>query len=157
MILSKDTIKKYIDEKKIVIDPHSKTSIGAISVDLHLGKEALNPDTSENIEIQDYHLSFDEFLLTNTLESVTIPDNLMARIVPRSSVARLGVLVTFDADILPPNYKGKPILTLKNLSKKPVLLSKGLAVCQLIFQEVDKPVEGYKSSYVHDKVEPSKL
>ena len=157
MVLSRETIKKYIDEKKIVIDPHSKTSLGAIGVDLHLGSEALNPDTSENIEIQDYHLSFDEFLLTNTLESVTIPDNLVARIVPRSSVARLGVLVTFDADILPPNYKGKPILTLKNLSKKPVLLSKGLAVCQLIFQEVDKPVVGYKSSYKHDKVEPSKL
>lgn len=157
MILSKATIKKYLDEKRIVIDPYRGISIGAISVDLHLGSEALNPDTSENIEIQDYHLSFDEFLLTNTLELVSIPNNLIARIVPRSSIARLGVLVTFDADILPPNYKGKPILTLKNLSKKPVLLSKGLAVCQLIFQEVDKPVEGYKSNYSHEKIEPSKL
>ena len=157
MILSRETIKKYLEESKINIDPYSETSIGAISVDLHLGSEALNPDTSENIEIQDYHLSFDEFLLTNTLEKVSIPDNLMARIVPRSSVARLGVLVTFDADILPPNYKGRPILTLKNLSKKPVLLSKGLAVCQLIFQEVDKPVVGYHSRYDHTKPEPSKL
>lgn len=157
MILSRDSIKKLISERKIVIDSHNDTSIGAVSVDLHLGSEALNPDTSENIEIQDYHLSFDEFLLTNTLELVSIPNNLMARIVPRSSVARLGVLVTFDADILPPNYKGRPILTLKNLSNKPVLLSKGLAVCQLIFQEVDKPVSGYKSSYKHEKIEPSKL
>jgi dCTP deaminase len=157
MILSQQSIIKYLEENKIKVEPLQKTSIGAVSVDLHLGKEALNPDTSENIEIQDYHLSFDEFLLTNTLEQVSIPNNLVARVVPRSSIARLGVLVTFDADILPPNYEGKPILTLKNLSKKPVLLSKGLAVCQLIFQEVDKPVVGYRSRYDHSKPEPSKL
>jgi len=157
MVLSQDSIKKLLKEKKIVIDPLRATSVGAISVDLHLGKEALNPDTGENIKIQDYPLSFDEFLLTNTKEAVSLPSNLMARIVPRSSLARLGVLCTFDADILPPNFKGKPILTLKNLSKKPVLLSKGLAVCQLIFQEVDKPVVGYRSRYDHSKAEQGKL
>jgi|SRR3989344_6526380 len=157
MVLSKDTIKNLIENQKIKVDPFRETSLGAISLDLHLGKEALNPDTGENIEIQDYHLSFDEFLLTNTIESVSIPGDLMARVVPRSSIARLGVLVTFDADILPPNYKGRPILTLKNLSKKPVLLSKGIAVCQLIFEQVDRSVEGYKSRYEHKKIEPSKL
>lgn len=157
MVLSKQTIKKLISEKKIVVDPFRNTSVGAISIDLHLGGEALNPDTGEQLDLQDYHLSLDEFLLANTKEHVRLPNNVMARLVPRSSLARLGVLCTFDADLLPPNYSGKPILTLKNLSKKPVLLGEGLAVCQLIFEEVDKPVVGYRSRYEHKKIELSKL
>jgi deoxycytidine triphosphate deaminase len=46
---------------------------------------------------------------------------------------------------------------MKNLSKKPVLMRSGLAVCQLLFEQVDKPVTGYKSRYDHTKPEPSKL
>lgn len=157
MVLSGETIKKLISEGKIKIDPYDESMVGAVSVDLRLGDEALNPDSGKEIDLQDYHLSLDEFLLANPIETITLPPNLIARIIPRSSFARLGILVTFDADLLPPNYSGKPILTMKNLSKKPVLLRSGLAVCQLLFEEVDSPVSGYKSRYTHTKPEASKL
>ena len=157
MVLSGETIKKLISEGKIKIDPYDESQVGAVSVDLRLGDQALNPDSGKEINLQDYHLSLDEFLLANPIETITLPDNLIARIIPRSSFARLGILVTFDADLLPPNYSGKPILTMKNLSKKPVLLRSGLAICQLLFEEVDAPVSGYKSRYTHTKPEPSKL
>lgn len=157
MVLSNESIKKLIGKGKLKVLPYNESKVGGISVDLHLGDAALNPDTGEEFSLSDYHLSLDEFLLSNTKEFIELPDNIMARIVPRSSIARLGILATFDADILPPNYSGKPILTLKNLSKKPVLLKAGLPVCQIIFEQVDKAVFGYKSSYKHEKIEPSKL
>lgn len=157
MVLSRETIKKLIKAGKIKIEPFSGTRIGPVSVDLRLGDQALDPDKGKQINLNDYHLSLDEFLLVNTIEKVTLPNNIMARIVPRSSLARLGVLVTFDADLLPPNYSGKPILTMKNLSKRPVLLATGLAVCQLMFEQVDQPVIGYRSRYSHSKPEASKL
>src|SRR3989344_6299268 len=157
MVLSRETIKKFIKEGKIKIEPFRKTAVGAVSVDLRLGDQALDPDKGKQISLQDYHLSLDEFLLANTIEKITLPSNLVARIIPRSSLARLGVLVTFDADLLPPNYSGKPILTMKNLSKKPILLKSGLAVCQLLFEEVDKQVTGYRSRYTHSKLETGKL
>lgn len=157
MILSKQTIQKLIENKKIKINPFAEKDLGSVSVDLHLGVDALNPDSGKQINLTDYHLSLDEFLLANTQEYINLPNNIVARVVPRSSVARLGVLVTFDADILPPNYSGKPILTLKNLSKKPILLKVGLAVAQIMFEEVDQPVEGYSSRYTHEKPEESKL
>ncbi|OGY23203.1 MAG: dCTP deaminase [Candidatus Woykebacteria bacterium RBG_13_40_15] len=157
MVLSGETIKKYVKEGEIKIDPYDESQVGAVSVDLRLGNQALNPDSGKEINLQDYHLSLDEFLLANPIETITLPSNLVARIIPRSSFARLGILVTFDADLLPPNYSGKPILTMKNLSKKPVLLRSGLAICQLLFEEVDSPVEGYRSRYDHTKPEPSKL
>ena len=157
MVLSGETIKEYIDKGKLEIEPFQETMLGAVSVDLRLGDQALDPDKGKQISLQDYHLSLDEFLLANTIEKITLPSNLVARIIPRSSLARLGVLVTFDADLLPPNYSGKPILTMKNLSKKPVLLKAGLAVCQVLFEQVDKPVAGYQSRYSHTRPEPSKL
>lgn len=157
MILSKKTIEKLIKSKKIKINPHVNSSIGAVAVDLHLDQTALNPDNGKEVSLTDFHLSSDEFYLANTVEFIELPGNLMARIVPRSSLARLGVLCTFDADILPPNFAGKPILTLKNLSRKPVLLKPGLAVAQIIFEEVDQEISGYKSKYDHKKIEESKL
>ena len=157
MVLSGDTIKEYIDQGKIKIDPYEPSLVGSVSVDLRIGAQALDPDAGKGIDLNDYHLSLDEFLLSNTMETLTLPSNLMGRIIPRSSLARLGVLVTFDADLLPPNYSGKPILTIKNLSKKPILLCCNIAICQVIFEEVDKPVTGYSSKYSHSKLEPSKL
>ncbi len=157
MILSKQTIEKLIKEKKIKINPFDPNYLGAISIDLHLDATALNPDNSKEVHLADFHLTGDEFYLASTLEFIELPSNIVARVVARSSVARLGVLVTFDADILPPNYAGKPVLTLKNLSRKPVLLKPGLAVAQIMFEQVDQEIEGYKSRYDHKKIEESKL
>lgn len=157
MVLSGETIKNLVKSKKIKIEPFDSARVKSVSVDLTLGDQALNPDTGKQFDLHDYHLSLDELLITNTIETINLPDNLMARVIPRSSMARLGVLVTFDADLLPPNYSGRPILTLKNLSKKPVLLRAGISVCQILFEQVDKPVKGYKSRYVHTKPEASKL
>jgi len=157
MVLSKNSIKNAIKSRKIKIHPYHEKDLGAVTVDLHLGIEALNPDNGKQIDLSEYHLSLDEFLLANTQEYISLPGNIIARVIPRSSLARLGVLVTFDADLLPPNYSGKPILTFKNLSKKPILLKEGLAVAQIMFEEVDGEVEGYSSRYTHQKPEESKL
>jgi deoxycytidine triphosphate deaminase len=157
MVLSKQTIQNLINEKKIKINPFDPNSLQSVSVDLHLGATALNPDNGKEVSLQDFHLSLDEFYLASTLEFVELPGDLIGRIIPRSSLARLGVLATFDADILPPNYAGKPLLTLKNLSRRPVLLKPGLAVAQIMFEEIDQKVEGYKSRYDHKKIEESKL
>lgn len=157
MVLSGQTIKKLLDEKKLKINPFKDNSLQAVSVDLHLGEVAIDPTTSKEVTLRDFHLSLDEFFLASVSEFIELPGNLMARIVARSSLARLGVLCTFDADILPPNYAGRPVLTLKNLSRKPVLLKPGLAVAQIMFEQVDQEVEGYSSRYDHKKIEESKL
>ena len=157
MVLSGQTIKNLIKEGKLKIEPYDELNVLNISVDLHLGGEALSPDTGEEFDLTDYHFSLDEFLITNTVEFIKLPGNIVGRIVSKSSLARLGVLTTFEADLLPPNYAGKPILALKNLSRKPILLKTGLAICQIVFEEVDRPVEGYQSRYDHTKPEPGKL
>lgn len=157
MILSKQTIEKLITEKKIKINPFDEKSVGTVSIDLHLDNVALDPGKNEEVSLQNYYLTNDAFILANALEFIELPANLIARIVPRSSLARLGVLATMDADILNPNFVGKPLFTLKNLSNKPVLIKPGLAVAQLMFEEVDQEVETQASRYDHKKLEESKL
>jgi deoxycytidine triphosphate deaminase len=157
MVLSAQTIKDQINKKNIKIEPFDESAVGGVTVDLRLGERGLNPDTGKEISLQEYRLSLDELVLANTKEQVTLPGNIMARVIARSSLARLGILLTFDADLLPPNYSGNPLLTMKNLSRRPVLLRSGLPICQILFEQVDKSVQGYKSRYNHNKPEPSKL
>ncbi len=157
MILSKQTIEKLIKEKKIKINPFDEKSIGTVSIDLHLDKIALDPAKNEEISLDNYYLTNETFILANALEFIELPANLIARIVPRSSLARLGVLATMDADILLPNFVGKPLFTLKNLTNKPILLKPGLAIAQIMFEEVDQEVETQASRYDTNKLEESKL
>ncbi len=157
MILSKQSIEKLITEKKIKINPFDEASVGTVSIDLHLDSVALDPAKNKELSLNNYYLTNDNFILVNALEFIELPANLIARIVPRSSLARLGVLCTFEADILAPNFAGKPLFTLKNLSNKPVLTRPGLAIAQLIFEEVDQEVEVQTSRYDHKKLEESKL
>lgn len=157
MILSKQSIKKLIAEKKLKINPYKEDFLGSVSIDLHLDSVALDPANNQEVSLNNYYLTGDNFILANVKEFIELPANLVARVVSRSSLARLGVLATFDADILAPNFVGKPLLTLKNLSGKEVLLRPGLAVAQIMFEEVDQQVEGYKSSYNNEKLESSKL
>lgn len=157
MILSKQSIQKLIKEKKLKISPFDENLLGSVSLDLHLDSSALRPETNTEISLDNFYLTKDDFVLANALEFIELPGNLIARIVPKTSLARLGVLVTFDADILAPNFAGKPLFTLKNLTNKPILTRTGLGVAQLIFEEVDQKVEPQSSRYDLEKIEESKL
>ena len=157
MILSKKTIENLIKEGKIKVNPFDEKSLGAVSIDLHLDGTALDTAKNEEVSLNNFYLTKESFILANALEFIELPANLIARIVPRSSLARLGILVTMDADILMPNFAGKPLFTLKNLTNKPVLTRTGLGVAQLMFEEVDSEVVSQKSRYDHKKLEESKL
>ena len=64
----------------------------------------------------------------------------------RSSLARLGVLTTFDAHLVEPGFEGSLTLTIKNLSNKPVWLRPGLAVVHVAFLRVQGQAENIAAS-----------
>ena len=66
MVLSGETIKNLIQKGKIIIEPFQETAVRYVSLDLHLGDTAVNPDTDQHFELVDYHLSIDEFILATT-------------------------------------------------------------------------------------------
>ena len=83
-----------------------------------------------------------KFILANLREYLELPlqrepdRSLSARIEGKSSRARFGLLVHFTAPTVHPNYKGNLALEMINLGTWPLQLSPGMAIAQLIFEEV---------------------
>lgn len=86
-----------------------------------------------------YVLQPREFLLGSTIESVSIPKDIVARVEGRSSIGRLGVMVHVTAGYIDPGFKGNITLELFNCSNKPFQLKYGDALCQIVFEELSSP------------------
>jgi dCTP deaminase len=117
---------------------------------------------TEIIDISEghYDLKPAKFLLGWTAERIKLPhrSRLAARVEGKSSLARLGlgVHVTaptihagFGFDPNDPQGKGNPIqLEIWNIGNLTIRLVKGLAICQLIFEEVHgTPDRGYQGLF----------
>lgn len=95
-------------------------------------------------ENQPYQLERGKFILAKTVERIELPlpkdgSNercLAARIEGKSSRARLGMLVHFTAPTVHPGFSGTLTLEIINLGPAPILLHAGVAIAQLIVEEV---------------------
>jgi dCTP deaminase len=88
-----------------------------------------------------YALQSNQFVLGSTLEAITLPINpgrriLAARIEGKSSFARCGLLVHFTAPTVHAGWDGPLTLEIKNLGVTAITLYPGMAICQLILEEV---------------------
>lgn len=89
-----------------------------------------------------FKLAPNKFVLGNTREHISLPlqresdRSLAARIEGKSSRARFGLLIHFTAPTVHPNFSGNLTLEMINLGPYPILLTPGMAIAQLILEEV---------------------
>ena len=161
-ILSDKTIKEYLEEGKIVIDPlKDEQQIQPSSVDMRLGDEFkvfkvirkpyIDPKDEEDIaeymesstvpEGEAFIIHPYEFALATTQEYVKVPDDLVARVEGRSSMGRLGVTMHVTAGYVDPGFEGRITLEISNIGAMPVALYPGQRVCQLVFETMTTPAE----------------
>lgn len=161
-ILSDKTIKDYLKEGKIVIDPlKDEQQIQPSSVDMRLGDEFkvfkvirkpyIDPKDEEDIaeymesstvpEGEAFIIHPNEFALATTQEYVKVPDDLVARVEGRSSMGRLGVTMHVTAGYVDPGFEGRITLEISNIGAMPVALYPGQRVCQLVFETMTTPAE----------------
>jgi len=69
-----------------------------------------------------------------TQETLTLPNDLVARVEGRSSLGRLGIIVHSTAGFVDPGFSGTITLEISNLNRLPVALYPGMRVCQLAFE-----------------------
>ena len=111
MILSDASIREELAKGRIVIDPLDDKDVQPSSVDLRVDRffrvfrndttPYIDPkknqeDLTELVEVADdkaFILHPGEFVLGSTLEVVTLPDDLVARLEGKSSLGRLGLLI----------------------------------------------------------------
>lgn len=176
-ILTKKQILERISNNNIKFDPSlDEFQIQAHAIDLRLGytfllpkrwhltekgREALNidhlsdnhPDYFDIIELeksQTFELLPGEYVLASTLETIGIPDDLMAILYPRSSTNRKGLSVDLTG-IVDSGYEGQLAIPIRNNTESQTIkLYPGERFCQLVFEKLDETAEVRESRY-HQK------
>jgi dCTP deaminase len=157
MILSDRDIRTAIEAGRIKVQaeqPELIQYIHASSMDLRLGNTfklyehskfaVLDPKKPESFagnmrtitipEGEAFIVQPGEFVLGVTQETITLPDDLVARVEGRSSLGRLGIIVHSTAGFVDPGFSGTITLEISNLNRLPVALYPGMRVCQLAFE-----------------------
>ena len=161
--LSDLDIESEIAAKRIVIEPFDRTLLQPSSLDIKLDNHfKLLEQTSERyieryidpadipkdlyreVEITSYGgvlLKPGEFVLASTIEELTLPDDIAARIEGKSSLGRIGLMIHSTAGFVDPGWTGQLTLELSNIGRMPILLRYGMRIGQLSFNRLSSPVE----------------
>jgi dCTP deaminase len=180
-ILTREDILDYIKAERIAFKPTLDTfQLQTHAVDLRLGytflvartwhitkagRTALHNDYYGPQQIQAFHVIelergqfFDllpnEQVFVSSLETVTVPDDLMAVMYPRSSTNRKGISVDLTG-IIDSGYQGQLTIPVRNnTTAQTVRLYPGERFCQIVFERLDRSVIPRKSRYhQHDIVD----
>lgn len=159
MVLSDGSIRAEIEAGRIVLDPYEPSNIQPASIDVRCDKlfrvfhngrhpyiDVRKPmdDLTERVEIegdQPFILHPGEFVLGQTLERLTVPNDLVARLEGKSSLGRLGLLIHSTAGFVDSGFTGNITLELSNVANLPITIYYGMPIGQLSFMRLDAPVE----------------
>jgi dCTP deaminase len=151
MILSDRDIRVELESGRITIDPFDPACVQPSSVDLHVDSQFRvfansrypyidvkqeMPDLTELVEVHDdepFILHPGEFVLGSTMERVSLPDDLVARLEGKSSLGRLGLLIHSTAGYVDPGWDGFLTLELSNVANLPITLYPHMKIGQISF------------------------
>ncbi|MCD1124600.1 dCTP deaminase [Jinshanibacter sp. LJY008] len=159
-------IEAYLDSGKLKMTPRPPVErINGATVDVRLGNQfrvflghtaayidlsgpkeevsaALERVMSDEINLTDdepFFLHPGELALAVTLESVSLPDDIVGWLDGRSSLARLGLMVHVTAHRIDPGWQGKIVLEFYNSGKLPLALRPGMVIGALSFEPLSGP------------------
>jgi dCTP deaminase len=101
-------------------------------------------DLTELVEIapdEPFVIQPGTFFLGSTVETISLPDDIVARVDGKSSLGRLGLLVHATAGYVDPGWRGRLTLELSNQSQMPIALYYGMRVAQISFLRLSSPVD----------------
>src|SRR6059036_3375765 len=157
VVLSDATIARYLAEGRIEIDPYDDALLQPSSVDVRVDRffrvfrnsrypfidvKQAQDGLTELVEVDGetpFILHPGEFVLGSTLERVTLPDDLVARLEGKSSLGRLGLLIHSTAGFIDPGWDGHVTLELSNVANLPITIYHGMKIGQLSFVQLTEP------------------
>ena len=159
MVLSDRTIRRLLDEGRIGIEPYAEELLQPSSVDVRVDRlfrvfrnsrypfidvKQEMEELTELVEVdpdEAFILHPGEFVLGSTLERITLPDDLVARLEGKSSLGRLGLLIHSTAGFIDPGWDGHVTLELSNVANLPITIYYGMKIGQLSFVQLSEPAE----------------
>lgn len=158
-LLSDRDIRAEISAGRVKLDPYDERLVQPSSVDVCLDryfrlfdnhKYAVidpaqeQPDLTRLVETggdEPFVLHPGEFVLGSTVEQVTLPDDVAARLEGKSSLGRLGLLTHSTAGFIDPGFTGHVTLELSNVATLPITLWPGMKIGQMCFFRLSSAAE----------------
>src|SRR6187551_2450430 len=159
MVLSDRAIRRLIEAGRIGIDPYEEGLMQPSSLDVRVDRlfrvfrnsrypyidvKLPQEELTELVEAEadePFILHPGEFVLGSTLERVTLPDDLVARLESKSSLGRLGLLIHSTAGFIDPGWDGHVTLELSNVANLPITIYFGMKIGQLSFVQLTEAAE----------------
>jgi dCTP deaminase len=159
MVLSDSAIRRLVEAGRIGIEPYDPALMQPSSLDVRVDRlfrvfrnsrypyidvKEEQEGLTELVEVADtepFILHPGEFVLGSTLERVTLPDDLVARLEGKSSLGRLGLLIHSTAGFIDPGFDGHVTLELSNVANLPITIYPGMKIGQLSFVQMSEAAE----------------
>jgi len=159
MVLCDRDIRKALESGRIGVDPLDFSMVQPASLDICMGNsfrvfhnarfshiDLKKPvdELTRLVEISDdeaYMLNPGEFVLGRSVEMITLPDDLVARLEGKSSLGRVGLIIHATAGFIDPGFSGTVTLELSNNSNLPISLYPNMPIGQLSFMEMTGSAE----------------
>ncbi len=159
MVLSDGAIRRQIECGRIGIDPYDPALMQPSSLDVRVDRlfrvfrnsrypyidvKQDQEELTELVEVEGgeaFILHPGEFVLGSTLERLTLPDDLVARLEGKSSLGRLGLLIHSTAGFIDPGWDGHVTLELSNVATLPITIYPTMKIGQLSFVQLSEPAE----------------
>ena len=159
MILVDWQILDRITRGFITVEPFDPALVQPNSLDIRLGNhfvwyersgEVIDPYRQDTIASgtrecvgDSIVLAPGQFLLAETLEVIGLPDNIVASIEGKSSIARLGVELHQTGGWIDAGFRGSITLEMCNVNARPVRMYAGMPIGQLVFYTTERAAEPY--------------
>ncbi len=160
MVLSDRSIRRLVEEGRIGIEPYEPGLMQPSSLDVRVDRyfrvfrnsrypfidvKAQQEDLTEVVEVDDdeaFILHPGEFVLGSTLERVTLPDDLVARLEGKSSPGEARASSsTRPPGFIDPGWDGHVTLELSNVANLPITIYAGMKIGQVSFVQLSEPAE----------------
>ncbi|GIG67980.1 dCTP deaminase [Phytomonospora endophytica] len=167
MLLSDRDLTAAVKAGRLGLEPFEPTLIQPASVDVrldrwfrvfnnskytHIDPSVQQDDLTSLVEIAEgepFVLHPGEFVLGSTLETVSLADDLAARLDGKSSLGRLGLLTHSTAGFIDPGFSGHVTLELSNVANLPITLWPGMKIGQLCIFGLSSPADHPYGSAVY--------
>jgi len=143
----------------IKIDPYDEKLVQPNSLDIRLGNHfvwyrdgstIIDPYNQESVtsQVDEVHaesfvLHPGQFVLAETLEAIELPDNIVATIEGKSSIARLGIALHQTGGWIDAGFRGTITLEMSNVNPRPVKVYAGMPIGQLVFYTTERAERPY--------------
>ncbi len=159
MLLSDRDIRAKIAAGQVRLDPYDVAMVQPSSIDVRLDRyfrlfdnhkypyidpAEEQPELTRLVQARPDEamvLHPGEFVLGSTYETVSLPDDVAARVEGKSSLGRLGLLTHATAGFVDPGFSGHVTLELSNVATLPIKLWPGMKIGQLCFFQLSSAAE----------------